>query len=67
MCTHDSCYITGEYIYWSSAEIPPDPTEIVNTVPFKKPRPMPTPAEASAVQVRHLEASGGNDDASFSV
>ncbi len=41
----------GEYVYWSPKVVPPLPTEIVNTVPFLKPKPMPLVYEARAIQV----------------
>ena len=38
------------YVYWASVPIPPDPVEIVNTVPFQKPRPMPAEHSMTAIQ-----------------
>ena len=45
---HFDVSIVGEYTYWSRAEIPPNPTFIVNTVPFQDPR-LIHPLEGSAV------------------
>ncbi len=43
--------ISGEYTYWSPEEIPPAPSEIINTVPFLKPNRLPFPYSSEAIQV----------------
>ena len=45
---HHCVSIAGEFTYWSRAVIPPNPTFIVNTVPFQEPR-LIYPLEGSAV------------------
>ena len=45
---HHCVSIVGEFTYWSRAVIPPNPTFIVNTVPFQEPR-LIYPLEGSAV------------------
>ena len=45
---HYCVSIVGEFTYWSRAVIPPNPTFIVNTVPFQEPR-LIYPLEGSAV------------------
>ena len=38
------------YVYWSPEKVEPNPVEFINAVPYQKPRKMPPPYQAKAIQ-----------------